>query len=192
MQQPSENVGSRLAYFLTIFLMVIQPSVFLPISHLLTSDSTGSSSTLLNARAHAELEESLDDLVKTGALQPTNRMTVDGLLNPVAEQDDMQQYSDKDIYEAVMEAKEQRETAHLHGGEDDIAASLDDTAEPRPSRSEALRAVGLIQKFLAPMDDPFARKLETLLASFGRQTRLEEAQSLTETQITRYFDRASE
>ena len=119
-------------------------SVSLPISHLLTSDSTGSSSTLLNAQAHAELEESLDDLVKTGALQPTNQMTVDRLLNPVAEQDDMQQYSDKDIYKAVMEAKEQHETAHLHGGEDDIAASLDDPAEPRPSRSEALHAVRLI------------------------------------------------
>lgn len=100
----------------------------------------------------------------------------------------MVEYTDEDICRAVMEGKEWRETAHLWGGDDDDADD-DATIIPHPSCLEALHAVATIQRFLAPMGDPFARELETILASFGCQTHLEETESLKDTSITDYFTR---
>jgi hypothetical protein len=41
------------------------------------------------------------------------------------------------------------------------------------------------KSYVADINEPFARKLEGILASFGRQTRLEEAQLFEPTHITR-------
>lgn len=55
----------------------------------------------------------------------------------------------------------------LVGGDDDA----DDDAVPdlRPSRCEALNAACIVQKFIAEIDEPYARKLKSVLASFGCQ-----------------------
>ena len=72
----------------------------------------------------------------------------------------------------------------VNGTDDDDGDIL-----PRPSRMEALQAITTVQTYISMMNNPFARKLERLLASFGRQTRLEEMRSLWDTEITAYFAR---
>ncbi|KAJ7576187.1 hypothetical protein C8J56DRAFT_900110 [Mycena floridula] len=133
-------------------------------------------STILNNTepaldAEKEVQRGLDDLEEIGALQATNRMRIEDLLNPSDEKDIIQECSDRDIFQAVMDVRAARENAEITGGADD--ADDDAAVIIRPSRSEALKAVSTIQQFLSPVDEPFARKLEGLLASFGRQTRLE-------------------
>ena len=43
--------------------------------------------------------------------------------------------------------------------------------------------------YIQDIDEPFARKLEGMLSSFGRQTCLLEFQNLTPTLMTDYFTR---
>lgn len=54
----------------------------------------------------------------------------------------------------------------------------------KPSRRDAITAASTIRKYVVDLDEPFARKLEVILSSFGRQTRLDEFQSLSPTNIT--------
>ncbi|KAJ7577498.1 hypothetical protein C8J56DRAFT_1061156 [Mycena floridula] len=147
-------------------------------------------STILNNTepaldAEKEVQRGLDDLEEIGALQATNRMRIEDLLNPSDEKDIIQECSDCDIFQAVMDVRAARENAEITGGADD--ADDDAAVIIRPSRSEALKAVSTIQQFLSPVDEPFARKLEGLLASFGRQTRLEGMKMATDSEITSYF-----
>ena len=146
-------------------------------------------STLIQVRdplldAEHEVERALDVLEKTGVLQRENRTSLEALLNPVEEQDIVEVCSDMDIFKAVMRDTEGRETSGMDDGEEEVAADI-----PQPSRAEALSAVGTLQRYLSPMDNPFARKLEAVLASFGRQTRLEDVESMRDSSITDYFTR---
>ncbi|THU88175.1 DDE-domain-containing protein [Dendrothele bispora CBS 962.96] len=121
------------------------------------------------ARVEQSVEKTLDALQATGALQSSNSMTIESLLNPAEEQDFMKEgSSDQDIWF------------------DDVN---EDSFIPRPTHREALKAVSVIQRYAQDIDEPFARKLENLLASFGRQTRLEDIQSAMETQLTDFFTR---
>jgi len=56
-----------------------------------------------------------------------------------------------------------------------------------PSHCKALQAVATIQRFIAEMDGPFARKLENLLVMFGPETQLEVTHSMKTTSITDFF-----
>ena len=76
-----------------------------------------------------------------------------------------------DIFKAVMRDTEGRDTNGMDDGEEEVAADIS-----QPSRAEALSAVGTLQRYLSPMDNPLARKLDALLASFGLQTRLEDVE----------------
>lgn len=76
----------------------------------------------------------------------------------------------------------------INGGDAD--ADDDSPLDPRPTRRDAMHAVITIQKFVESMEDPFARQIETVLASFGRKTRLEETNALKNTEITDYFTRS--
>ena len=60
-------------------------------------------------------------------------------------------------------------------------------ALPGPAYQEVLRAASTIKHYIDSIGDPIARKLEVTLASFTRQTRLEQARTLTTTKITDYF-----
>src|ERR1700678_1850800 len=51
----------------------------------------------------------------------------------------------------------------------------------------ALAAVSTLSKYIADLDEPFARKLEVVLTSFGRQTRLDASKSLRSTTLTDFF-----
>ena len=57
------------------------------------------------------------------------------------------------------------------------------------SRREALIAASTIQKYIADTNEPFARKLEEMLASFGRHVRLEDGRAMQATKITDYLSR---
>jgi hypothetical protein len=76
-----------------------------------------------------------------------------------------------------------------NSGDDD--GDDDANFEPRPTRREALGAVSTLLKYTASMDDNFARKMEQLLSSFGRQTQLEETNALVTVPITQFFDKVA-
>ncbi|KAH9066818.1 hypothetical protein EDB87DRAFT_1553257 [Lactarius vividus] len=94
--------------------------------------------------------------------------------------------SDKEIYQAVMNAKEAHENLDINGG-DDID---DDTPlEPRPTQADILKAVSLISKYTNNINSPLARSVEAILGSFNRFLRLNETQNMKETVITDYFSK---
>ena len=130
----------------------------------------------------------LDDLTSRGMLQASNQMTIEELLNPLDESINMDGATDEEIYKAVMDSKAQRENAAANNvGDNDI----DDDApiETPPSRHEALQAKITIEKYIETIDEPYARKLESILADFARSTRLIEAQKMKVSLLTDYFAR---
>jgi hypothetical protein len=58
---------------------------------------------------------------------------------------------------------------------------------PRPSRQAALEAVTTLERYLTILEEPYVRKLERLLLSFGRQTPFEETRNMIPTLITDHF-----
>jgi len=139
--------------------------------------------------AERNLEGALDELEQTGVLQHTNRLTLDNLLNPEPERQVVEHTTDEEIFEAVMASHAAEEDIELAGGADDN----DDDAEilPRPSRKAALEAAAMLERYVGVIEAPYARKLEGLLLSFGRQTRFEEAQNMVPTVLTDYFNFAN-
>ncbi|KAJ7934359.1 hypothetical protein B0H13DRAFT_2305777 [Mycena leptocephala] len=63
------------------------------------------------------------------------------------------------------------------GGDDDVGDDADPTT--RPTRREALSAAATLQSFVTTLGDTYARKLDALLATFGRQTQLEATNAIT-------------
>ncbi|KAJ7854438.1 hypothetical protein B0H14DRAFT_2579897 [Mycena olivaceomarginata] len=59
------------------------------------------------------------------------------------------------------------------------------------SGKQPRRAAQTLRKYTETLDDGFARKLEQLLASFGRQTQLEETNALVTVPITQWFTRTA-
>jgi len=146
------------------------------------------SSSQMDPIAHAErqVEVALDNLVAAGALQKSNRMDLESLLNPVSESHLLTEASDQEIYQAVVDAVEARENMEVNGG-DDIDIDIDITLEPRPSRRDVLKAISTIGRYVDDWNDPTARKLEALLGSFNRQLSLDETKSMKATAITDVF-----
>ena len=141
--------------------------------------------------AHAEklVTNALDDLEATGALQRSNWIGIAELLNPMVERHDTFNVTDDDIFGSVMEAKKLRER-NAGGDEsaDDDGIGMSESAPlAGPTRTEALQAALSLRKYVATFNDPFTRKLEVMLGSFGQQTRAVEMQSMNDTKLTRYF-----
>ena len=160
---------------------LIQPSF--PIASPIHTTETHDDSI---ARAEALVQDVLDDLEKTGALQPSNRMSITEFLNPAAETHNLLEATENDIYEAVMDA--QRVRNGLNVDDDDLENDVA-PAKPGPTRREALQAVLTLQEYVGTINDPFVRKLEVMLNSFGWTTRAMEAQSMKDTKLTDYFTR---
>ena len=126
------------------------------------------------------LRGALNDLESTGVLQHSNRMDIAGLLNPAAEMSDIFEATNEDIYQSVMEAKKAQE-----GINDDMDSDL--LVELGPARNEALQAVLILKRYVQDLDDPFARKLEMMLGSFGQRTRIAGMRSMKDSKLTSYF-----
>ena len=132
----------------------------------------------------------LDDLETTGALQRSNRMDIAELLNPVAESLNVFDATDDDIFETVMAAKAAQEANS--GGSDEVANSdnvQDAPTEPVPTCQEVLQAAAVLRKYVNKLDDPFVRKLEMMLGSFGQRTWVLGVQNMKDNKITSYFHR---
>jgi DDE superfamily endonuclease len=159
----------------------IQPAV--PILLLLNANNAADQECPI-ANAEKQVKIALDDLVSTGALQASNRMSIEALLNPEGESQAMEETTDEEICQAVLDAHKAQEESLIAGGDDN-----DDTAETCPTRQEVLQAVWVINRYIDSLNDPVSRKLDTTLASFRRQMRLEASHSMVPTCLTDYFDR---
>ena len=122
----------------------VTPSI--PISTLL---STSAEEDGL-ARVERQLEGALDELVATGALQPGNQMDIATLLSPANESNTMDESTDREIYKAVMVAREAHENMEINGG-DDID---EEPVERMPSCKDVLKATSVIRRFVDDMNDP--------------------------------------
>ena len=158
----------------------IQPSV--PISALIHTMETHDNSI---AWAETLVQGVLDDLEKTGALQPLNWMSITEFLNPAAEMHDLVEATENDIYEAVMDAKRVKDG--LDADDDDLEKDVA-SAKPGPTHCEALQAVLTLQEYIGAIDDPFVCKLEVMLNLFGWMTQAAVAQSMKDTKLMDYFD----
>ena len=105
------------------------PSI--PTSQPLNPDSTevDESADLLDA-ATRDILSGLDELEKRGVLQSCNKMDINSLLNPEGEDLMMDDSTDIDIFNTVMQKEE------------DVSATVDesDVVTPKPTRREALAA----------------------------------------------------
>jgi len=157
------------------------PQPTIPISSLLDTSSFHPDPIV---QAERQVEEALDDLVATGALQKNNRMDIESLLNPEGESHVMAESTDMEIYQDVMDARAASENLEINGGDD-----LDEgtPVEPRPSRRDVLNATHTIGKYLSDINDPNARKIEALLSSLNRNIRHEQTRDLRSTTILDFF-----
>ena len=165
------------------FTLAQPPAI--PISSLLNTNNTcDQGDPIANAEQH--VESALDELESTGALQHANRMDINALLNPADESRLLDDTSDQEIYEAVQDSRK---------GADPAEALIDSDIESDvpvntcPTRRELLQAASVINSYVNTLDSTFARQMEAVLASFGRQMRLEESRSMTSTHINDYFTR---
>ena len=130
-----------------------------------------------------DITDSLNQLEERGVLQKMNRMALEELLNPVSEEGFVGEISDEEIFQSVMDTRDAEQMMEVNGGDD-----VDDVVvDKKPTRKKALTAAFTLRSYIADINEPFACKLEGILANFGRQTRLEENQSLEPTYITDYF-----
>ncbi|KAG6871050.1 hypothetical protein C0995_008804, partial [Termitomyces sp. Mi166 len=115
----------------------------------------------------AEVPDALSHLEKIGVLQQSNRMDVNELLNPENEDrmydNGMEEEIEEEIYNAVVER---------HQAEEEMNSGNDRASDNNPFHQEMLSAASTILNYVSDIDDPFAHKLETILVSFGCQTRL--------------------
>lgn len=118
-----------------------------------------------------EVTRALDGLQRRGVLQASNRMSLEDLLNPVAELCMMDETVDEEIYRAVKEAQ--------HSGD---LMTNEEVAKDGP-----VDAALLITKYVEDMDDPLARTLEKDLGSFRHLLHTAELQSMVPSCLTDYF-----
>ncbi|KAG6867056.1 hypothetical protein C0993_007186 [Termitomyces sp. T159_Od127] len=77
-----------------------QPTI--PVTDLLNADSTNQLDLI--TEVEKQVEKALDQLQSTGILQPQNRMTIESLLNLADEVHHMEQATEGDICQAVLDA----------------------------------------------------------------------------------------
>ena len=110
-------------------------------------------------------------------------MDLEELLNPISEQELVGKVSEEDIFKSVQDILEAEQMMEVNRG-DDVDK---DTVEAKLTCKEALMATFTLQKYITDINEPFAHKLEGILASFGHQTWLEDVCMMETTCITSYF-----
>ena len=161
---------------------VIQPSI--PISSLLHAISESHMDPL--AQAEKQVENALDDLQTRGVLHRDHRLDIESLLNPQNEAHITAEASDKDIYQAVMDAIEAWENVEKKGGDD---VDKDGPVKACLSRSKVLKAISTTMEYVLALDNPLACKIETLLGSLIRLIRKDKARSMRNTILTDFFQK---
>ena len=94
---------------------LVQPSV--PISALIHNAAVHENPLI---HAKKQVLDALDDLQSTGALQATNWMDIEALLNPAGEckSQTLDESTDEEIYQVVMDAVDACENIENNGGDD--------------------------------------------------------------------------
>ena len=123
----------------------------------------------------------LDELENTGALQCSNQMDISKLLNPTHEAHGMDTVTDKDIFDAVMEVRQEREAGD-HDGADDNA-----NTEPTPTHTEVIQMTLMLGHFTKDKDDAFIWEFESILVSFRKWTWADSMKNMVGSKITSYF-----
>ena len=167
----------------TACLPTIAPTISIPVSMLVDT-----STHVLDPISEAEeaVESVLDELQNIGVLQRQNRMGLEHLLNPIEEQISMMfEANTQDICDAVLTAMANKDPNA--NNPHDSETEDEDAMQPRPTRSQALEAISTIQSYVEDLDTPYARKVEDVLALFGRQTRVDGMRSTRETKISDFF-----
>ncbi|CDO68935.1 hypothetical protein BN946_scf185000.g78 [Trametes cinnabarina] len=132
--------------------------------------------------AEAAVAKALDSLVRTGALQRSNQMDLDSLLNPAIEKVAFNgDTAEEEIFEAMQEATERAQD------EEEDEEDEDEPMEVLPTQREALAAAAVLTRFSMAQNSPAARKLEEALRSFTRQVRSEAMRAMVNSSITDYF-----
>ena len=90
----------------------------------------------------------------------------------------------KDLCDRLQVAKKEKLFLLVGGVDDD-----DDDTEILPGLSwkTALEAAATLEQYIGVLEESYARRLENLLMSFGRQTRFEETQNMVNTLFTDHF-----
>ncbi|KAJ7936321.1 hypothetical protein B0H13DRAFT_1589603 [Mycena leptocephala] len=129
------------------------------------------------------LVETLDELQSHGALQKSNRLQIEDLVE-MPEEHVVEDATDEEIVEAVQKMRECQADKETNGDDDDHG---DLPEAPKIPRKEAPEAVPKLRSYLAGVEGPFACQLEVGLARFGWETQMEETNSLVSTAITDFF-----
>ncbi|KAK0484423.1 hypothetical protein IW261DRAFT_1416382 [Armillaria novae-zelandiae] len=152
------------------------------LSLLNTADESGASSYL--AAAEKEVSDSLSYLQRLGVLQSQNTMAINELVDFTLEHVLYDDGSEEDIFNVIKERQNAEQDKEMNGGDD---GGDGDVVDEKPSWKEALAAASILWRYVVDTDEPFACKLETVLANFGRQTHLEVFDCMEMTTITDYF-----
>ena len=113
-------------------------------------------------------------------------MDINALLNPAGKSQLLDDMSNKEICKAVLNSRKDLEGEEMiDSDDDDVFVNLCPT--PTLSHSELLQAASVINGYVNTVDSAFAHKVETILASFGRQMHSEEACNMSPTYINNYF-----
>ena len=101
---------------------------------------------------HAEnqLQTALNDLERTSSLQRQNIMDIETLLNPPDESVIIDDATDDEIYQAVMDAQWVQDACLINGGDD--VDNNNPTDKPCPMHHEVLQATLFINRYL-DLDD---------------------------------------
>ena len=113
-------------------------------------------------------------------------MNLEELLDPISEQEltvGKPEDSEEDIFRSVQDMVEAEQMMEVNGG-DNIEEEM---VQVKPTRKEALTAAFTLQKYIADINELFARKLEGILVNFGHQTRMEGNRMMEASRITDYF-----
>ena len=73
--------------------------------------------------------------------------------------------SEEDIFKSDQDMLEAQQMMEVNGGNN----VDEDTVKAKPTCKEALMAAFTLQKYIADINEPFACKLEGILASFGHR-----------------------
>jgi hypothetical protein len=112
--------------------------------------------------------------------------SIEQLLNPEDERmAAVMESIEEEIYEAVLASQRAREDSAINGGDDDV--SNNSVPQITPTRKDFLQAAAIIDRYISDIDDPVARKMESLLSTFRRQLCLDESRAMTPTHIEDYF-----
>ena len=143
------------------------PQPVVPITSLLNPESDNNISNE-NPIANAEkiVEDALNELSGTGALQKNNRMDINSLLNPEDESIVAAEMTDEEICQAVLEVREKM----LITGSDDVGDLDDVLLGARPTYHEVLLATSIINRYIDGIDSPVACQMEAVLPPFTVHT----------------------